>query len=466
MSTVLIPYRGDLVTARLSYRKEKKRVARKFKRKLLEVWDLQKVALWSSGHYINTKITRLLGIEKDFLKGQDTSGIEQFGVKLTATADINKILSLSEEQKEFLINKAYGIFNKYGRKISISYDSPQVYHYDIYHEDIVDGKVVYVESQDFEDNDAGLAQKLYSLMVAYMIENDSPDTVDDWNSVNPDSVDFWNGKAQSKLKFYTYEIDKQDISRLIKDRIFTIREYNTLGVKNLKATAKTIDLSLFDELLDEDIDPLKIKELDGEEFLIYIQTHLTTWHKEKPKKWYQKGFFGFIMIVVVVVVAVVLQQYWLIGVALGTALVVAGLILSVTGALIGNEVMMMGGQVVSLIGGGINIANEYIVQQAAMETAKTNMINAGMDKVAVNQIINSATDDILLDTMLGAGKFALKAYSTFGGNLIGKEIEEQQNQNQTPSEKVNELYVCEDMEWDYVNQFMPEFIIASAMKIM
>ncbi|MCT7613625.1 hypothetical protein N5U20_10435 [Aliarcobacter butzleri] len=241
-----------------------------------------------------------------------------------------------------------------------------------------------------------------------------------------------------------------------------------MGVKNLKATAKTIDLSLFDELLDEDIDPLKIKELDGEEFLIYIQTHLTTWHKEKPKKWYQKGFFGFIMVVVVVVVAVVLQQYELlwVGATLGSALVVAGLVLSVTGALIGNEVMMMGGQVVSLIGGGMNIANEYIAQQTAMETAKTNMINAGMDKVAVNQIINSATDDILLDTMLGVGKFGLKTYSTLAGNLIGKEIEEQQNQNQTPSEKVNELYVSEDMEWDYVNQFMPEYIIASSMKIM
>lgn len=482
MGTVLIPYRGDLVSARLNFKREKKRVARKFKRKLLDLWDLNRTPLWwDGGGYVNDKLRKLLGIEKDFLKGQDTSGITAFGIELKPTADINKILSLSVEQKDYLKDKAISIFTKYGKKISIAFESKSSYDYRIF-------KVATTETEtlEFESVDEELAVMLYSRMVMYMVDNDSTDTIDDWVEVNPTSVDFWNGNVQSSLKYYTYTLTNADIEKMVNDRLFTKRNYRVLGKsEDIRTYANTIDLDLFNELLDDNLETVierpnlwnksngtytlniaAVRELDAEEFLIFIQTHLTTYYDKKKKKWYQKGFFGFIVVVVVVVVAVVLQQYWLIGVTLGTALVVAGLVLSVTGALIGNEVMVIGGQVVSLIGGGMNIANEYIAQQTAMETAKTNMINAGMDKVAVNQIINSATNDILLDTMLGAGKFALKAYSTFGGNLIGKEIEEQQNQNQTPVDKINELYVSEDMEWDYVNQFMPEFIIASMMKIM
>lgn len=484
MGTVLIPYRGDLVSARLNFKREKKRVARKFKRKLLELWDLNRTPLWwDGGGYVNDKLRKLLGIEKDFLKGQDTSGITAFGIELKPTADINKILSLSIEQKDYLKDKAISIFTKYGKKISIAFESKSSYDYRIF-------KVATTETEtlEFESVDEELAVMLYSRMVMYMVDNDSTDTIDTWAEVNPTSVDFWNGNVQSSLKYYTYTLKNEDIEKMVNDRLFTKRNYKVLGKsEDIRTYANTIDLDLFNELLDDNLETVierpalwfrnngtytlniaAVRELDAEEFLIFIQTHLTTYYDKKKKKWYQKGFFGFIVVVVVVVIAILTQQYWLIGVSLGTALVVAGIVLSIGGALLGNEVMMMGGQIVSLVGSGINAYNNIALEQAAAESAKATLQAQGLTGPALTKALNNvAENELLKTTLLEGGKFAFKAYSTFtnifGVNDIAEDIN---NSSVTPSEKINEIYIAEDSEWDFVNQFMPEFIIASTMKIM
>lgn len=484
MGTVLIPYRGDLVSARLNFKREKKRVARKFKRKLLDLWDLNRTPLWwNGGGYVNDKLRKLLGIEKDFLKGQDTSGITAFGIELKPTADINKILSLSVEQKDYLKDKAISIFSKYGKKISIAFETKSSYDYRIF-------KVATTETEtlEFESVDEELAVMLYSRMVMYMVDNDSTDTIDDWATINPNSVDFWNGNVQSSLKYYTYTLTNADIEKMVNDRLFTKRNYRVLGKsEDIRTYANTIDLDLFNELLDDNLETVierpalwfrnngtytlniaAVRELDAEEFLIFIQTHITTYYDKKEKKWYQEGFFGFIVVVVVVVIAVLTQQYWLIGVSLGTALVVAGIVLSIGGALLGNEVMMMGGQIVSLVGGGINAYNNIALEQAAAESAKATLQAQGLTGPALTKALNNvAENELLKTTLLEGGKFAFKAYSTFtnifGVNDIAEDIN---NSSVTPSEKINEIYIAEDSEWDFVNQFMPEFIIASTMKIM
>lgn len=482
MGTVLIPYRGDLVSARLNFKREKKRVARKFKRKLLDLWDLNRTPLWwDGGGYVNDKLRKLLGIEKDFLKGQDTSGITAFGIELKPTADINKILSLSVEQKDYLKDKAISIFSKYGKKISIAFETKSSYDYRIF-------KVATTETEtlEFESVDEELAVMLYSRMVMYMVDNDSTDTIDTWAEVNPASVDFWNSNVQSSLKYYTYTLKNEDIEKMVNDRLFTKRNYKILGKsEDIRTYANTIDLDLFNELLDDNLETVierpnlwnksngtytlniaAVRELDAEEFLIFIQTHLTTYYDKKKKKWYQKGFFGFIVVVVVVVIAVLTQQYWLIGVSLGTALVVAGVILSITGALLGNEVMMMGGQIVSLVGGGINVADAIIAEQAAIESARATLMAQGESGIAMLQKLNQiAAEELLKTTLLEGGKFAFNVYSTMN-SMATKDILEDTSSSITPSEKINELYIAEDSEWDFVNQFMPEFIIASTMKIM
>lgn len=482
MGTVLIPYRGDLVSARLNFKREKKRVARKFKRKLLDLWDLNRTPLWwDGGGYVNDKLRKLLGIEKDFLKGQDTSGITAFGIELKPTADINKILSLSVEQKDYLKDKAISIFSKYGKKISIAFETKSSYDYRIF-------KVATTETEtlEFESVDEELAVMLYSRMVMYMVDNDSTDTIDTWAEVNPTSVDFWNGNVQSSLKYYTYTLKNEDIEKMVNDRLFTKRNYKVLGKsEDIRTYANTIDLDLFNELLDDNLETVierpalwfrnngtytlniaAVRELDAEEFLIFIQTHITTYYDKKKKKWYQKGFFGFIVIVVVVVIAVLTQQYWLIGVSLGTALVVAGIVLSIGGALLGNEVMMMGGQIVSLVGGGINVADAIIAEQAAIESARATLMAQGESGIAMLQKLNQiAAEELLKTTLLEGGKFAFNVYSTMN-SMATKDILEDTSSSITPSEKINELYIAEDSEWDFVNQFMPEYQIESMLKIM
>lgn len=487
MGTVLIPYRGDLVSARLNYKREKKRVARKFKRKLLDIWDLNRTPLWwNGGGYVNDKLRKLLGIEKDFLKGQDTSGITAFGIELKPTADINKILSLSVEQKDYLKDKAISIFTKYGKKISIAFESKSSYDYRIF-------KVATTETEtlDFESVDEELAVMLYSRMVMYMVDNDSTDTIDDWVEVNPTSVDFWNGNVQSSLKYYTYTLKNEDIEKMVNDRLFTKRNYKVLGKsEDIRTYANTIDLDLFNELLDDNLETVierpalwfrkngtytlniaAVRELDAEEFLIFIQTHLTTWYDKKKKKWYQKGFFGFIVVVVAIVVAVLTANpasaMYIIGASLGTALVIAGIVLSVAGALLGNQVMMMGGQLVSLAGGGMNAYNAIAAEQTAIETYTQQMIDAGVDKVAMQQAINILQDDFLLKTaLMETGKFGLKAFSTMNSLFPDDIISEAASSSITPAEKINEIYIAEDSEWDFVNQFMPDFIIANSLRLM
>jgi hypothetical protein len=476
--SILIPYRGDLVTARLGYKAKKKQALRKFKRDLLKVWDLSsKAYLWNGGTYINDKLRDILGIEKNFMEG--SSGLKAFGVELKPAADVNKVLALDNEQKDFLRNKCVSIFNKYGKTIKTSYKGSG---YDF--ATFKDG----IETEYDGAEDEELAAILYDRMVMYMINNDSHDTTDNWKDLYT-TADFFNGDIRSKLQSYRTTFTSADIIRMVDDRLFTKRTYRTIGgtgfLKGQVVDASGIDMVLFNELLDngstDNVDgrywqwngssySLKIddvKALDENEFMIFIQTHLGTFDERPKKKWYQKGFWGIVFAVVIVVIAVITQQYelfGLVGVGLGATLVVAGMIISITGALIGNQVMMTAGQIVSLVGGGISLTETFLAQQAAVETYTQQMVTAGVEKTAMQQAINVMVEDLTLDTALGVGKFAMSSYSTLS-NLQGETVVDL-GEKVTPAEKINEIYVADDMSWDYVQRFMPDFIIANSLRIM
>lgn len=484
MASVFIPYRGDIVSARLNFKKEKKKVSRKFKRKILEYWsDLNRIPLWSNGSYTNDKLRKLLGIDKDFLKGQDTAELAQFGVELQPTADINKVLTLDDNSKDYLINKAVAIFTKYGFKIKTAYADPTSYDYRVFKDDI--------ETLTFDEADKTLAFMLYEKMVMYMVNNDSSDTIDEWQSINPLEVDFWNGNIQSSLQYYTYTLTVSDIEKMIRDRLFKKRNYRILGKNDdTRYKASTIDLKLFNELLDENLDTVienptlwsfssgsytlnieAVKQLDEQEFLLFIQTHLNTYYTqvEHKKKWYQKGIFGVIVVVVVVVIAVMTQQYWLIefGASLGTVLMVAGFILSIGGALIGNKVMMIGGSIVSLAGGYFKVIEAIATEQLAIESAKATLQAQGLTGTAITQAMNEISDNLLLKTcLMEGGKFTLNVYSTMSSLLPEEIFTDATSSSLTPAEKINEIYVADDTSWDFVNQFMPEYQIESMLKIM
>ena len=90
----------------------------------------------------------------------------------------------------------------------------------------------------------------------------------------------------------------------------------------------------------------------------------------------------------------------------------------------------------------------------------------GESGIAMLQKLNQiAAEELLKTTLQETGKFAFKVYSTMN-SMATKDILEDTSSSITPSEKMNEIYIAEDSEWDFVNQFMPEFIIASTMKIM
>ena len=481
MGTVLVPYRGDLVSARLSYKAAKKKSLRKFKRDLLKVWDMTgRLYLWTDSQgYVNDDARDILGIEEDFMDG--ASGLTGFGVELKASADVDKIIDLDDEQKDFLRLKCISIFSKYGRTVKTSYKDGG---YDF--ATFKDG----VETEYDGAEDEELAAILYDRMVMYMVANDSTDTVDSWNNIYATS-DFFNGTIQSKLKSYTTTFTDAQILQMVNDRLFTKRTYNTIGggslFKSDAAYAVGVDMVLFNELLDggttDNVDSrywdwdgssytLKVdvvRNLDEQEFLIFMQTHLGTFTTKPKKKWYQKGFFGIVFAVIIVTIAVITQQYYLIGVGLGTALVVAGTIISITGALLGNEVMMIAGQIVSIVGGGINFYDSLMTPQLAVDAAKNELMRWGADaatiKAATHGLLNEMINDMALDIALGAGKFAFSTYSTIS-SIIDANVELELGETTTPREKINELYICDDISWDFVQQFMPEYIINSTMKIM
>ena len=110
MGTVLVPYRGDLVSARLSYKAARKKSLRKFKRDLLKVWDMTgRLYLWNNSQgYVNDDARDILGIEKNFMEG--ASGLTGFGVELKPSADVDKVINLDDDQKDFLRLKCISIF--------------------------------------------------------------------------------------------------------------------------------------------------------------------------------------------------------------------------------------------------------------------------------------------------------------------------------------------------------------------
>lgn len=473
---ILIPYRGDLVTARLGFKAQKKKNLRKFKRDLLKLWDLSgPAALWGVDEgYINDKLRKLLGIEKNFMP--EDSGLYYFGVELKPSADVDKILALSDNQKDFLRQKCVAIFNKYGHTVQTKYKDG-AFEFRTF---LADGTETQFEGAEDEE----LASILYDRVVMYMVSNDSSDTVDNW-SEHYEEEDFFNNDIRSKLKSFKYTFTSSDILKVINDRLFTKRTYRTIGGTGYfksTVTANGIDMVLFNELLDNgtsdnvdgrywtwngssyDLRVDDVKALPEDEFMIFIQTHLGTFQVAPKKKWYQKGVFGVIFAVIIVVIAVITQQYWLIGVGLGTTLFVAGMIISITGALLGNQVMMTAGQIVSLVGGGISVAGSIMAEEAAMATYTQQMINAGVDQVAMNQAINVMADDFLMNTLIGVGKFAMSSYTTLT-NLQGETVTDL-GESVTPAEKINEIYVADDMSWDYVQRFMPDFIIANSLRLM
>jgi hypothetical protein len=319
-----------------------------------------------------------------------------------------------------------------------------------------------------------------------MINNDSIDTTDEWKDLYS-SVDFFDDSIRSKLTSYKTTFTSSDIYSMINDRLFTKRSYKTIGgsgfLKGRVTTASGIDMVLFNELLDngttDNVDgrywewngssySLKVdavKNLPADEFLIFIQTHLGTFTTKPKKKWYQSGWFGIVFAVVIVVIAVLTQQYWLIGVGLGTTLVVAGMIISLTGALLGNEVMVIAGQIVSLVGGGLNAWDSIMIEQAAIESTVSELTRWGASEATIQAATQSLVDNFILAAALGVGKIALSSYTTIN-SLLGESSVVNLGESITPAEKVNEIYIADDISWDFVQQYLPDFIIANTLRIM
>lgn len=474
MGNVLIPYRGDLVSARQGFRAAKKIKDRRFKRKLLALWNLEgKLYLFNNGSYRNKEVAKLFGLKPKFLG--DTRGLAGFGVKLRTTSISYTSAQAKLTHQMQLTNKCLEIFAKYGTTIKVAFGDKDRYDYQIFKNNI--------ESSFDNASDEEIANLLYSRLVMYMVDNDSTDTIDTWNEINPSEVDFFNGDARSNLKYFTYTFSDEDLRKVINDRLFTQRKYRILGMENKPDTYIVgNDAELFDALIELPDIPDQpttlygyeaIRNLPADEFVAFIQNNIKTFTQQEKvkKKWYQKGIAGVIFIIIIIVVAVLTNQYWLIpagiGVGIGTVLVVAGIIISLTGALIGNKVMIIGGQIVSLIGGGINIYEAFMAEQAAIEVYTAQMVEAGVEDVAMQEALTILADDLVLNTALGVGKFAYSAYGVYNNiaeSLV--KVETEMSYPCTPAEKLNEIYIAEDMSWDFVNQFMPQFVMASTMKIM
>lgn len=473
MGNVLIPYRGDLVSARLGFKAAKKVSERRFKRRLLKYWNLEgKLYLWNNGEYRNKEVAKVLGLKPKFLG--NTTGLAGFGIKLRNTSISYTSPEAKLTHQTQLKNKCLEIFNKYGTTIKVAFGTKDRYDYQIFKNNI--------ETSFDGASDEEIANMLYSRLVMYMVDNDSTDTIDTWNEINPNEVDFFNGDVRSEFKYFTYTFTEDDLVKVITDRLFTQRKYRILGSENKPDTYVVgIDAELFDALVELPDIPDQptvlygydaIRNLPADEFVAFIQANIKTFTQQEKvkKKWYQKGIFGVIFIVVIVVIAVLTQQYYLVGViGLGTAIAIAGIVISLTGALIGNKVMVIGGQIVSLVGGGISAYEGIIAEQAAIEAAKESLVASGAVGVTLQQTLQQVADDMLLKTMLEAGaKVALSTYSTTTSIIASLAKQEMLEivSPITPAEKINEIYVADDMSWDYVQQFMPEFIIASTMKIM
>jgi hypothetical protein len=100
-----------------------------------------------------------------------------------------------------------------------------------------------------------------------------------------------------------------------------------------------------------------------------------------------------------------------------------------------------------------------------MEAFTQQMVSAGVEQSAMQQAIKIMADDLLLNTALGVGKFAMSTYTTIT-NLKGETLVEDLGEKVTPAEKINEIYVADDIGWDYVQRFMPDFIIANSLRLM
>jgi hypothetical protein len=332
-----------------------------------------------------------------------------------------------------------------------------------------------------------------------MIDNDSTDTNDSWTDNNPNDYDYWtsfdktvtdsygNTKSidgRSKLKYFKYTFSNEDILKVVNDRLFTKRNYTTLQ-NDESLTVSTIDKELFNELLDNgEVDTLTVnstywnwnsdnevyeinyeavKDLDPQEFLIFIQTHLTTFHKVK-KKWYQSGLFGFIMIVVVVIIAVWTQQYQLLGtLTIGETLMYAGLILSISGALLGNEVMMIGGQIISIVGATMTLATTIAKEEALLASSIKELTQAGLSGTTLQTAIAAIESEFLLNNMLMLGKFALNTFDTLSG-IMGES--ENITPIQTPEESMSTIFIAENQSWEGINKMFPEYVLASTIKSM
>lgn len=473
MGNIFVPYRGDLVSARQGFKAAKKVTERRFKRKLLALWNLEgKLYLWNNGSYRNEGVAKVLGLKKKFLG--DTTGLAGFGIKLrnTSISYVSTEAKLAHEIQ--LRNKCLEIFEKYGKTIKVAFGTKDRYDYQIFKNNI--------ETSFDEQDDEEIANLLYSRLVMYMVDNDSTDTLDTWNELNPNEVDFFNGDARSDLKYFTYTFKDEELVKMINDRLFTQRKYKILGKENESDTYVVgIDAELFDTLIELPDIPNQpvtltgyeaIRNLPADEFVAFIQANIKTFtQQEKQKKeWYQKGIVGVIFAIIIVVIAVWTQQYYLIGViSLSTAVVIAGMIISIVGALIGNKAMVISGQIVSLVGGGMAAYEAIVAEQVAIEAAKESLIASGVEGVALQQALQQVGNDLLLETMIKEGaSFAVKAYSTTTSVMASLAKQEMLEiiSPVTPAEKINEIYVADDMSWDYVQQFMPNFIIANTMKIM
>lgn len=498
----IVVYRGDLATARLNYKKLKRNGLRRFKKRLLKYWDIsQDLALWDYGQYQNDKARKALGIEKNFL--ESTKNLLYFGVRLKPEVNADAVINLSEENKDYLRDKCLDIFNKYGKVIKTAYYDSTSYDYKTFKEVEIEPtleqeldpeyETQYVKVEtDFENaEDEELAYLLYNRLVMYMIDNDSTDTEDKWSDNNPNDFDYWTSfettkqvytgdynyitvseDARSKLKYFTYTFTEEDILKVINDRLFVKRNY--LVVKNEEegnTYKSTIDTTLIQELLDNGVvdniiidktlwswagesyslNVEAVKALPAEEFFLFIQAHLDTYSKGKTR-WYQKGAFGALVVLAAIVVAYFTGQWQLVAIAV-----------SVTGAVIGNKVMMIGGAMMSVAGSMQGMGTEVAAENAALSQSTRELARAGFSQA----VLEAATQELAVNALLAnastIGNGMLDIFTTMSSLMPTDQI---MPKAETPEEALGVIYIAENEYWDFIEQMMPEAKIKNALQVI
>jgi|GEM_PF-2417911 len=386
MSRIHIPYRGDLVSARLSFKQEKRRALRKFKRNFINLYEQYRkskgVLLWSNDVYVHDDFRKLLGLEERFFDKTAGSGTTctGFWVNLTPSIDKERVKNLSLENKKLFYKRAFRVFNNYGKRIEITYREKtrkeleddegniikdeydnryKIHSYKVFQEN--ETKEFIETSLDGKDK---LATPLYYRMCEHIIYNNISQLFDtkEIEISKTEIVENEKGNKKQKTIIEKYNVAKvdvtyEDIRQLIEDKLFKKRDYKAYS--GIKKRVKSLRVNTFDEELykhfieqgfkaglinknlwkkgkyvvsddggsiEEEywyLDWEAVKKLDEEAFLIFVQTNIGSTIDVK-KHWTQRVGFKVLIIVVIIVISVLT---WGAGTAaLASATTIAGTI--------------------------------------------------------------------------------------------------------------------------------------------